>query len=297
MSEFGDKKIPRSFGTHDGSFHADEVTACALLLLFKLIDRDKIVRTRDIERLSLCDFVCDVGGVLDPERHLFDHHQAQYSGLMSSAGLVLQYLRDTGMLDDILYRHFNLSLFKGVDDHDNGRDPQMPGVCSYSNIITNFNAIENDAPPAEQDKAFFQAMDFAYGHLSRMQERYHYIRNCRHLVEESMTKGKDFLIFDKSIPWLEAFFELGGLDHGAKYVVMPSGSHWKLRGIPPSFQRKMEVRKPLPKHWAGLLDDELKKVSGISGAIFCHKGRFISVWETREDALKALEYVLNHVEE
>ncbi|MDF2550599.1 MAG: hypothetical protein K0S07_1666, partial [Chlamydiales bacterium] len=31
-------KQPRSFGTHDGSFHADEVTACALLLLVDLID-------------------------------------------------------------------------------------------------------------------------------------------------------------------------------------------------------------------------------------------------------------------
>ena len=34
-----DQIRPRSFGTHDGSFHADEVTACALLLLFDLIDR------------------------------------------------------------------------------------------------------------------------------------------------------------------------------------------------------------------------------------------------------------------
>ena len=28
--------LSRSFGTHDGSFHADEVTACALLLFFNL---------------------------------------------------------------------------------------------------------------------------------------------------------------------------------------------------------------------------------------------------------------------
>jgi uncharacterized UPF0160 family protein len=53
----------------------------------------------------------------------------------------------------------------------------------------------------------------------------------------------------------------------------------------------MKVRRPLPLAWAGLLDTELKVVTGISGAIFCHKGRFISVWETREDALKALELI------
>ena len=34
---------PRSCGTHDGTFHADEVTACALLILFDLVDEDKVL--------------------------------------------------------------------------------------------------------------------------------------------------------------------------------------------------------------------------------------------------------------
>ena len=59
----------------------------------------------------------------------------------------------------------------------------------------------------------------------------------------------------------------------------------------------MKVRHPQPQKWAGLLDEELKKVTGIPGAIFCHKGRFISVWESKEDALRALELVLKeHVD-
>jgi uncharacterized UPF0160 family protein len=45
-------KIPRSVGTHDGTFHADEVTACALLLLFDLVDGNKIVRTRQLDQLA-----------------------------------------------------------------------------------------------------------------------------------------------------------------------------------------------------------------------------------------------------
>ena len=44
--------IKRSFGTHNGSFHADEVTACALLLLMGFIDRDKIFRTREKDVLK-----------------------------------------------------------------------------------------------------------------------------------------------------------------------------------------------------------------------------------------------------
>ena len=107
-----------------------------------------------------------------------------------------------------------------------------------------------------------------------------------------MQEGRDYLVFDKSLPWMDSFFELGGEDHPALFIVMPAGEHWKLRGIPPSMRKRMQVRQPLPKRWAGLLENELKKVSGVPGAIFCHKGRFISVWQTKEDVMKALEYVL-----
>ena len=87
-------KGSRSCGVHDGSFHADEVTAIALLVQAGLIDLDKVVRTRDENRLAACDFVCDVGGVYDPSNRRFDHHQVDYEGRLSSAGMVLQYLKE-----------------------------------------------------------------------------------------------------------------------------------------------------------------------------------------------------------
>src|ERR1700675_3827265 len=86
--------ILRSFGTHDGSFHADEVTACSLLLLFDRIDRNLIRRTRNPQILAECDYVCDVGGEYNPERRRFDHHQIDYQGTFSSAGMVLLYLKE-----------------------------------------------------------------------------------------------------------------------------------------------------------------------------------------------------------
>src|SRR5579872_4498942 len=98
--------IPRSVGTHDGSFHADEVTACALLLLFDRIDRDKIHRTRNEETLARCDYVCDVGGVYNPEIRRFDHHQNQYQGHYSSAGMVLLYLKERNFIDPHLQEYF-----------------------------------------------------------------------------------------------------------------------------------------------------------------------------------------------
>ena len=107
-----------------------------------------------------------------------------------------------------------------------------------------------------------------------------------------MSRGDYLLLFDHSIPWMENFFELGGEVHPAQFVIMPAGPHWKLRGIPPSMNERMKVRRPLPESWAGLHDLDLQKASGISGAVFCHKGRFISIWKTKEDAIRAFHLVI-----
>jgi uncharacterized UPF0160 family protein len=294
VSEMNMQKTPRSCGTHDGTFHADEVTACALLLLFDLIDESKITRTRDLQLLNTCEYVCDVGGIYDPSQKLFDHHQVDYQGPLSSAGMILKYLKAVDKLTSNEYEFFNSSLVIGIDAHDNGRDPLIPGYCSISHIVSNFTPIHYDCASEEQNEAFHQALRFVYEHLHRLWKRFKYTQSCREIVAECMDKFKECLMFDQNLPWLEIFFELQGEKHPALFVIMPSGGHWKLRGIPPSYQDRMKVRLPQPKEWAGLLEEDLKKISGIPGAVFCHKGRFISVWETKEDALKALEYTLKN---
>jgi len=285
-------KIPRSCGTHDGTFHADEVTACALLLLFNLIDEDKIIRTRNLEQLARCEYVCDVGGIYNPEKKLFDHHQADYQGPLSSAGMILLYLKNRDILSEADWNFFEQALMIGVDAHDNGRELHSKGVATYSHVVSNFTPIAQEVSSEDQDLAFHEALQFAYAHLKRLWMRHQYTQSCRQTVAESMQQGKDFLVFNKNVPWLDSFFELDGIHHQAKFLIMPSGEHWKLRGIPPTYEEKMKVRLPLPEEWAGLLEDDLRKISGIKGAVFCHKGRFISVWETFEDAVKAVEYVL-----
>ncbi len=286
--------ILRSVAVHDGSFHADEVSACALLLAFGLVDRDKIVRSRDPVILGQCEYVCDVGGIYDPSRKLFDHHQASYQGSFSSAGMILLFLRDQGILNAKEYQFFNDSLMKGVDDHDNGKAPLIPGVSSFSQVISNFAPIEYEADSEKEMTAFLTAVDFAHGHMKRLHERYLYGVSCRLVVEEAMRRYKDCLIFDRSLPWQDNFFDMGGERHPASFVMMPSGTHWKLRGIPPTSYDRMKVRCPLPLEWAGLMQEDLAAITGIPGAVFCHKGRFISVWGSYEQALKALELALKN---
>ena len=81
--------------THSGMFHADEVTAVALLAEFYYDEYAyDVIRTRDAEEINDADIVVDVGGVLDSVNRRFDHHQVSYTGSRSSAGLVLDFLED-----------------------------------------------------------------------------------------------------------------------------------------------------------------------------------------------------------
>lgn len=283
---------PRSVGTHNGPFHADEVTACALLNVFDKVDLDRIYRTRDPNVLARCTYVCDVGGEYDPSRLLFDHHQSSYTGDLSSAGMILLHLKEIGEINQDTYRLLNGALVRGVDAHDNGKELAPPGVCTFSHVISNFSPINRESTEEEYNAAFQEAVRFTVGHLRRALARQEYIASCRAMVSKAMARHKNCLIFEDNIPWIESFFDLDGERHPATFVVMPSGDHWKLRGIPPSYSEKMKVRIPLPEEWAGLLEGELRDKTGIEGAIFCHKGRFISVWKTREDALKALDLVM-----
>jgi len=286
-------KLARSFGTHDGGFHADDVTACALLLHFGMIDKRNIIRSRDLKVLQRCEYVCDVGGVFDGSEKRFDHHQSDYTGHYSSAGMTLNYLFESGEIDASLYDFFRYNLIDGVDAIDIGAYQPPMGLATYSQVIAAFMPPSYEATESELMEAFYLAVDFACAHLKRIVARFEELARCKKTVCDCMKISKDCLYFEHPMPWIEAFFANGGDDHPAKYIIMPARGKWKLRGIPPTLSERMKVRKPLPESWAGLLEADLKRVTGISGAVFCHKGLFISIWDTLADAKKALEIAMS----
>ena len=51
---------------------------------------------------------------------------------------------------------------------------------------------------------------------------------------------------------------------------MPDGQRgYRVRAIPPN-PSTFALRKPLPEPWRGTRDEELSKISGVEGTIFCH---------------------------
>ncbi|MCK0526083.1 MYG1 family protein [Anaerobiospirillum sp. NML120449] len=61
--------------THDGSFHADETLACAVISYIH--ERSEVIRSRDPQRLETADIIIDVSGIND-DRH-FDHHSNEFN--------------------------------------------------------------------------------------------------------------------------------------------------------------------------------------------------------------------------
>ncbi|AFS20373.1 hypothetical protein B598_0283 [Chlamydia psittaci GR9] len=199
----GNMRIPRSVGTHDGSFHADEVTACALLILFDLVDEEKVIRTRNPEKLAECEYVCDVGGVYSPDQKRFDHHQVSYEGPWSSAGMVLHYLKEQRLIDLEEYHFLNRTLIHGIDEQDNGRFFSKEGFCSFSDIIKIYNPEEGRNA---SDADFFFSLKFTIDLLKRLRNKFRYDRMCRDVVRSAMEKDEFCLFFDRPLAWQENFF-------------------------------------------------------------------------------------------
>ena len=132
--------------------------------------------------------MCDVGGIYDPKRKLFDHHQVEYQGSLSSAGMILAYLRDQQIIKLEEFELFNNSMIRGVDDHDNGRAPQDPGYCKLFSMWWQILILYHMRRMKTQNEAFTEALHFVYGHLKRLWDRYHYNLNCKEIVAEKMQR-------------------------------------------------------------------------------------------------------------
>jgi uncharacterized UPF0160 family protein len=81
---------------------------------------------------------------------------------------------------------------------------------------------------------------------------------------------------------------MGGAGHRTEFVIHPGpDGSWRAAAIPPKLDSFAQKRS-LPEAWAGLTDADLEAVTGVEGARFCHKNRFITVFETREGLLRAM---------
>ena len=200
--------------THSGPFHCDDVFACALLRCF-LDPELKWVRTRDLARIAEADIAIDVGGIYDPARRRFDHHQRDYQGGLSSAGMVLCWLEAEGRVDAALASKLRTQWVDYIDAVDNGRrkpDDDVPCLPSVVGAL-----CEQAQTPAEFDVRYGEAVQLCTGILHGLREGQLRTEQARAKVAEAMAQavaqGTRVMMFEQHLKWKRAYFEQGGAEH------------------------------------------------------------------------------------
>ena len=277
--------------THSGKFHADDVLAWSLLCHFHPNSLElELTRTREQPIIEQADIVFDVGGIFDPETCRFDHHQNEYQGRLSSAGMVLQWLYDAQHIDEQTYSALNDSLVSYVDDVDNGRVEERNNVPCYCSIVNVYNTFATTMK--EFDTQFHKASKMTEEIVSGIHQKVLVDRENHALIVSSMLHAQQtntrIIEFPHHVSWKSTYFANDGENHPTEFVLYPTMYNtWQISAIPP-VEGSFAQKKSFPESWAGLRDDELSVVTGVP-SVFCHKNRFIAVFKTREAAMTAMQ--------
>jgi uncharacterized UPF0160 family protein len=235
------------------------------------------------------DLVFDVGSVFDPAILRFDHHQKSYVGSRSSAGMVLDWLVESGGVALRLGDLLRAQLVDYVDDVDNGRREPDPHVPCFARLVETMN--RGNRTNADYDAAFVRAARIAeellQGHRLEHEELEVARGYVRTALEEADRRQSNLLVLPEYIRWKPAYFDITRGDHPTEFVVHPGlDGSWRASAIPPE-ENSFAQKRPLPQPWAGLADEALVAVTGVPGSRFCHKNRFIAVFESWEALMEA----------
>ncbi|KYN19208.1 PREDICTED: UPF0160 protein MYG1, mitochondrial isoform X1 [Trachymyrmex cornetzi] len=311
-------------GTHDGTFHCDEVLACALLKLLPQYKDASIVRSRSQSVLDTCDIVVDVGGEYDPSRHRYDHHMREFQESMStvmkkpgydwtirlsSAGLIychfgheilrniLSNITEDRIIDEIFKKIYD-TLIKEIDGIDNGipmydAEPLYRIVTDLSARVSRLNPQWNSRD-VDIEKQFEKAMALV---LEEFLEFVQYSKNvwlpARDLVRRAVENrfevdpSGEIIVLSQAVPWKEHLFQLEkdmNVSPSIKYAIFEADNAYRVQCMPVALG-SFVCRMFLPAAWGGLRADALVEACGIEGAIFVHSVRFIGGHKTKDGAV------------
>lgn len=275
------KKDAKAF-THGGKFHADDVFSSALLLYIN----PEIVISRENKVPEDFD-----GIVFDIGRGRYDHHQkdsrVRENGVPYAAFGLLWEVLGKEILGEELAEKMDESFIQPLDINDNTGEKN-----ELATLIGNFN------PPWDakggSDEAFFQAVSVAGMILENKFERYRGNARADQRVEQVLEEHnpKDrILVLPEFIPCQKALAETE-----IAFVIFPSN-----RGgyciQPQKREYSMNYKCSFPSQWLGLEGEELVKETGLSSAVFCHKGGFLMTVGELEDAKAACKKALEVYQE
>ena len=284
--------------THNGTMHADEVFATAFLSLY--FGDFKVARVSEVPKdISTNTIIYDIG------KGKFDHHQTNArirdNGIKySSFGLLfeeygLSYLKKLKLKNTkAIYNYLVKDFIEAIDAIDNGIFPEIKSIYkikTVSDVIKIFNPSygSND----KEDEQFIKAVSIAESILTEE------LKNVIGKVEAgakvkkilNKTKGS-ILILDEYLPYEETILtSLSGKK--ILFAIYPSNrGGYGIKTIPISTTDKTS-RVYFPKEWGGLTNDDLEKVTGVKGSLFCHTNRFLMTASDLNTAIKLAEIAIN----
>ena len=304
--------------THGGRFHADDLFATAIMLLFfsftepenKTFKISRALTTDDITNTNVVAF--DIGG------GEFDHHQKGGNGYHSNgvpyAAFGLIYRKygkdviskivnstDSDIIDQIFDRMEN-SIVSTVDACDNGEsgvDSRKYHIVSMSEYISarymSCEITKHNLTNEDYNEQFLFALEEVATYLViTIKKEFHLIQGDQKVVKLLNDSDDNILILDEDVYYRNAL-----INHpkGAivQLVIKPS-----IRG---GFQvccvPKLGVKTPndlfkvaFPQEWSGESGHKLQELTHCKSAIFCSNDRRFLVCETKEGALQLAHSLL-----
>jgi len=291
--------------THSSSFHTDDVFAVATLLLVLGDGVDvSVVRSRDMDIIKKGDYVVDVGGIYDPKINRFDHHQEGGAGVRPNSvpyaafGLVWKTFGEKLVGSFAGADRIDKLIVQPIDAGDNGIQfletkitdlhPLDIGLLTSIFIASYLSFMTIQVSLVD----YFQrsAVSYAKVIMSRAITSVRDELEAEQYVLDSYNKAEDKRLIETKdgYPWSEV---LSKFPEPLFVIYENKDKNWSIKNIR-SDLFSFEPRKKLPESWAGKRNEELEKITGVTGSIFCHSARFLVVAKTKEAILKLAKIAL-----
>lgn len=298
--------------THDGSFHADEATACAVLTY--IYENSQIIRSRDPLELEKADIIIDVSGIND-EKH-FDHHSKDFklsreNGVnYATAGLMwhhfgLEYLKKIAhefaienvspKILEAAFKRIDKEIMIAVDLNDNGQlNSYLDNLIAPKNkeeqeIFDKLNAFYLNEPSIPYLVAMMNLPNVSAQEQNRNFQST--VKILRTLLQNAAVNalyteigiarvlelydGSEILIIHERLPWSSAVREHFETFKNCYLAVYPDRKRgWRVQALPYSPSNRFKNKITAPKVWCGLNDEQLDEATGLKGTIFVHRSGF-----------------------
>lgn len=270
------------------------------------------------------DIVVDVGGIYDPARNRYDHHQSTFEESWNSSPDDITKLSSAGLI----WRHFGKEIVaNAILDNWGVTLPQakLEKVHSriYKKLILEVDAQDNGVSEAESMKyyiktglgariartnpewnapktktqhgQFKKAMKIAEeeffwalrGIVLIHMPAYNVVREAFDAREAFHPCG-EIMFMDRWAPWKDYVFEIEKeLEMVGKLKFMLSQDQrglWKIQTMSKT-PGSFDIRVPLCESWRGLRNTDLNEVTGLPDTEFVHRAGFIGGAWSKESAI------------